>query len=271
MPIIWKLEDTNGDGRADKRTKWFDGKTANGCANDLHGPYLGPDGFIYWCKGAFERQQHKRPRGQIIDDRAAHIYRMRPDGTELDSIMAGGMDNPVGMAFSETGEVFSRRRFTATRAAAIATRWYTRCMAGCTRRTGVSSTSLRARATSCRHSRTSARRRRVGWRCMRARCSARASRAIFYVPVQHAQGAAARAHAQRCHLHLARQRFPRVRQSRLSPYRRFEDADGSLLVVDTGGWYKLCCPTSQIAKPEVLGGIYRIRRTGAKPLKIRVV
>jgi putative heme-binding domain-containing protein len=42
------------------------------------------------------------------------------------------------------------------------------------------------------------------------------------------------------------------------------DADGSLLVVDTGGWYKLCCPTSQLWKPDVLGGIYRVRRTGAK-------
>jgi putative heme-binding domain-containing protein len=42
-----------------------------------------------------------------------------------------------------------------------------------------------------------------------------------------------------------------------------EDADGSLLVIDTGPWYKLCCPTSQIAKPDILGGIYRIRRSGA--------
>ena len=41
-----------------------------------------------------------------------------------------------------------------------------------------------------------------------------------------------------------------------------EDADGSLLVVDTGGWYKICCPTSQLPKPDVLGGIYRIRRKG---------
>ena len=41
-----------------------------------------------------------------------------------------------------------------------------------------------------------------------------------------------------------------------------EDADGSLLVIDTGGWYKLCCPTSQLAKPDVLGAIYRIQRTG---------
>ena len=40
-----------------------------------------------------------------------------------------------------------------------------------------------------------------------------------------------------------------------------EDADGSLLVVDTGAWYKLCCPTSQLAKPDVLGAIYRVRRT----------
>ncbi len=37
------------------------------------------------------------------------------------------------------------------------------------------------------------------------------------------------------------------------------DADGSLLVIDTGGWYKLCCPTSQLWKPDVLGGIYRVR------------
>jgi len=42
-----------------------------------------------------------------------------------------------------------------------------------------------------------------------------------------------------------------------------EDADGSLLVVDTGGWYKLCCPSSQLAKPDVLGAIYRVRRRGA--------
>ncbi len=41
-----------------------------------------------------------------------------------------------------------------------------------------------------------------------------------------------------------------------------EDADGSLVIVDTGGWYKLCCPTSQLHKPDVLGAIYRIKRQG---------
>jgi putative heme-binding domain-containing protein len=42
-----------------------------------------------------------------------------------------------------------------------------------------------------------------------------------------------------------------------------EDADGSLLIVDTGGWYKLCCPTSQLVKPDVTGAIYRVRKVGA--------
>ncbi len=40
-PSIWKLTDSNGDGVADKRVEWFQGKTLTGCANDLHGPYLG--------------------------------------------------------------------------------------------------------------------------------------------------------------------------------------------------------------------------------------
>src|SRR4029079_13421342 len=43
----------------------------------------------------------------------------------------------------------------------------------------------------------------------------------------------------------------------------FEDADGSLLVIDTGGWFRIGCPASQLAKPDVLGGIYRVRKTGA--------
>ena len=42
-----------------------------------------------------------------------------------------------------------------------------------------------------------------------------------------------------------------------------EDADGSLLVVDMGAWFNYGCPTSKIAKPKVLGGIYRVRRPGA--------
>ena len=38
-----------------------------------------------------------------------------------------------------------------------------------------------------------------------------------------------------------------------------EDADGSLLVVDTGSWYTHHCPTGKIRKVRATGGIYRVR------------
>src|SRR5438093_13415195 len=59
-PSIWKLTDTDGDGVADQRSEWFKGKTLTGCGNDLHGPYAGPDGWIYWCKGALAEQKYER-------------------------------------------------------------------------------------------------------------------------------------------------------------------------------------------------------------------
>jgi putative heme-binding domain-containing protein len=42
-----------------------------------------------------------------------------------------------------------------------------------------------------------------------------------------------------------------------------ENADGSLLILDTGGWYKLCCPSSQLVKPDVKGAIYRVKKIGS--------
>jgi putative heme-binding domain-containing protein len=46
-----------------------------------------------------------------------------------------------------------------------------------------------------------------------------------------------------------------------------EDADGSLLVVDTGAWFIHGCPISRISKPERRGAIYRVRKMGAPRLK----
>ena len=103
-PSIWKLTDTDDDGVADRRVEWFRGKTLTGCANDLHGPYLGPDGWIYWCKGAFARQTYERPGKPPFVTRAAHIFRARPDGTGIEPVMTGGMDNPVDVVFTPGGE-----------------------------------------------------------------------------------------------------------------------------------------------------------------------
>ena len=52
-------------------------------------------------------------------------------------------------------------------------------------------------------------------------------------------------------------------QTDFHPTDVIEDADGSLLVADTGSWYMICCPTSKIAKPDVLGAIYRLQKKEA--------
>ena len=105
-PHISRLRDTDGDHVADQRTIWFDGGSIEKCGNDMHGPYLGPDGYFYWCKGAFAAQEHDLSNGKTLHSRAAHIYRAKPDGSQLEMVITGGMNNPVGLAFSQAGERF---------------------------------------------------------------------------------------------------------------------------------------------------------------------
>jgi putative membrane-bound dehydrogenase-like protein len=267
-PSIWKLTDADGDGVAERRVEWFEGKTLNGCANDIHGPYLGLDGWIYWCKGAFERQVYQRPGKKDLVTRAAHIFRARPDGTGIEPVMTGGMDNPVDVVFTPAGE----RIFTTT--------FFQHPAGG--RRDGLVHAiygGLYGKDHGVIHDH-----KRTGPDLM---------------PVLTHMGAAAPAGlhryestafgpAYRDNLFAVQFNMRKVSRHVLVPdgatfrsidhdflvsdSRDFhptdviEDADGSLLVVDTGGWYKLCCPTSQLGKPDVLGAIYRVRRTDAPRL-----
>lgn len=263
-PSIWKLTDTNDDGVADQRVEWFQGKTLTGCANDLHGPYLGLDGWIYWCKGAFARQTYDRPGKPPFVTHAAHIFRCRPDGSGIEPVMTGGMDNPVDVVFTPGGE----RIFTTT--------FFIHPGGG--QRDGLV-------------------------HAIYGGIYGKVHDPIFepahkwtgpeVMPVLLHMGPAAPCGLVRCesdtlgkdyqdnlfacyfNLHKVSRHvlvpegatfktkdedFVTSPDLDFHPTDVVEDADGSLIVVDTGGWYKLCCPTSQLHKPDVLGGIYRVRR-----------
>ncbi len=271
-PSIWRYTDKDGDGVADEAVEWWKGGTLTGCANDLHGPYLGPDGYIYWTKGAFAEQTHERPGRSPIHDRAAHIYRAKPDGSELELVMSGGMDNPVEVAFNLDGEAF----FTST--------FIDFTQPG--RRDGLAHAvygGVYGKVNSV----------------LEDGLVKRSSHELLPVMTQFGPGAACglctyysvsfgpeyrgNLFATTFNLHKVSRHqiqpqgasFRTIDEDFLTspdvdfhPTDVLEDGDGSLLVIDTGGWYKLCCPSSQLVKPDVRGAIYRISRDGSPAIHL---
>ena len=104
-PVIWKLTDADGDGIAERQEKWIEAQAVTGCLNDVRGPYLGPDGWIYWCKGAGAEHTFKT-RGRPWTTTARHILRRHPRGGDVEQVMVGGMANLIETAFARDGERF---------------------------------------------------------------------------------------------------------------------------------------------------------------------
>ncbi len=263
-PSIWKLTDTDGDGVADRREEWFRGKTLTGCANDLHGPYAGPDGMIYWTKGAFAEQVYERPGREPFRTRAAHVFRARPDGSHLEAVMTGGMDNPVEVAFAADGERFVTSTFVQH--------------PGGGRRDGILHAIYggvygKDHDAIDGHPRTGPDLMPV----MTHLGAAAPSGLMRYESSAFGPDYQGNLFAALFNMHKVTRHvlmrdgstfqtrdedFVTSADQDFHPTDVLEDADGSLLLVDTGGWYKLCCPTSQIGKPDVLGAIYRVRKLG---------
>jgi putative membrane-bound dehydrogenase-like protein len=265
VPVIWKLTDSDGDGMADRRSEWFNGKTLTGCANDLHGPYLGPDGWIYWCKGAFARQTYERPGRPPLVTRAAHIFRARPDGSGIEPVMTGGMDNPVHVVWTPGGE----RIFTTTflqfpgggrrdgllhdvYGGIYGKDWDVISNHPWTGPSVLPVLSHLGAAAPCGLIRYESDAFGPEYRDNLFACLFNMQKVTRHVLTP--KGATFQAKDED---------FLVSDNKDFHPTDVVEDADGSLLVVDTGGWYKLCCPTSQLYKPDILGAIYRVRRHGA--------
>ena len=262
-PSIWKLTDTTGRGVADQRSEWFQGKTLTSCANDLHGPYVGPDGWIYWCKGAFAEQTYKRPGHKPFVTRAAHIFRARPDGSGIEPVMTGGMDNPVHIVFTSGGE----RLFTTT--------FLVNPEGG--HRDGIIHAIYggiygKVHDVIDDHPHTAPDVMPVLVHLgPAAACGLARYESDAFGPEYTDNLFASSFNLHKVTRHVLTpngatfsskdQDFLVCDSLDFHPTDVIEDADGSLLVINTGGWYKLCCPTSQLGKPDVLGAIYRIRKT----------
>ncbi|MCC7083752.1 MAG: HEAT repeat domain-containing protein [Pirellulales bacterium] len=262
-PSIWKLTDTNDDGVADDRVEWYQGKTLTGCANDLHGPYLGPDGWVYWCKGAFAEQVH-HVNGREWKSRASHIFRCRPDGTGLEPVMTGGMDNPVDVVFTPAGERILSATFLVH--------------PGNGQRDGLIHAVYggvygKDHGVLENHPRTGALLPVLTHMNSAAPCGMELYDSAIFGNEFRDNLFVCQFNMHKVSRHVLRPAgssfvtdnsdFVTSENVDFHPTDVLQDADGSLFIVDTGGWYHLCCPTSQLEKPDVLGGIYRVRKIGA--------
>lgn len=265
-PEIWKFTDADDDGVAEQREIWFDGKTLTHCANDLHGPYLGPDGWFYWCKGAFAEQTLERAGRTPITTQAAHIFRRHPSGGPVEWVMTGGMDNPVEVAFTSGGE----RVFTTT--------FLVHPSGG--NRDGLIH-AIYGGVYGKEHDALDGHPRTGELMPVLEHLGVAASCGLTRLESDGlGEGYSDNLLATSFNMHkVTRHVLTKKGATFLSattdllasdnldfhPTDVLEDADGSVIVVDTGGWFRLCCPTSQLEKPDVKGAIYRIRKTDASP------
>ena len=260
-PCIWKLTDTDGDGVADERRAIVQEFGYNGNAASIHGCFIGPDGRIYWCDG-FHGHEFKNKAGETTSKReGSYVFSCRTDGSDVQILAGGGMDNPVEIDWMESGDVLGTVNIMYTRPRVDclvhwlhggayphrekvraelkvtgdflgpAHRFGHVAISGLTRyRSGVMDHRWKDNlfATFFNHGkvvRLQMQRDGSTWNATQHELLSSASRDFHPTDV-------------------------------------IEDADGSLLVIDTGGWFYRGCPTSQFAKPDVMGGIYRIRRDG---------
>jgi putative heme-binding domain-containing protein len=265
-PDLLVLEDTNNDGVADKSTKILSsfGHTDNG---SLHGVTFGPDGLLYMTTGNPDGYKFQSPDGKIISGESGALIRCNPDGSNPE-ILCRGFENLVEIIFTESGQIigtdnwFQRPsggkrdalvhllpgglyplhlkdkgtpQFTNDPLPAI-TMFPPVALSGLVRyESSAFPSEYRDNLFSAQHN---------------ARCIGRhivkAARAGTFTSED--------------------SQFITSDDPDFHPSDVLEDADGSLLVIDTGGWYVQHCPTGKIRNSRAPGGIYRVRFDAAKPI-----
>ncbi len=106
IPTIWRLEDSEGDGKAHVREPLF---KSFGYL-DTHG---GSSSFLYWIDGWVYGTHGFRNHSEVHDGSgkvttldSGHTYRFRPDGSQFE-IHTHGQTNPFGLSVDPLGDFYS--------------------------------------------------------------------------------------------------------------------------------------------------------------------
>lgn len=107
IPNIWYFQDTDGDGKADKRDVLFG---PLGWERDTHGNQAsfrrGFDGWLYITHGYNNQSTITGRDGSSLTIQSGNTYRVRLDGSRVEP-HAFGQVNPFGLCFDPMGNIYS--------------------------------------------------------------------------------------------------------------------------------------------------------------------
>lgn len=108
IPSVWKLRDTDGDGKADEETEISTGYgvRVSFIGHDLHGLVRGPDGRLYFSVG--DRGYHVTTADGTVHPGSGRgaIFRCESDGSGLE-VFCTGLRNPQELVFDDHGNLFT--------------------------------------------------------------------------------------------------------------------------------------------------------------------
>jgi putative membrane-bound dehydrogenase-like protein len=262
-PDELRFSDTDGDGVADRREVVLTGWPLHSNGTTLHGPYLGPDGWMYLTYN-LGKYEIKTKEGATLRGPGGRVFRFRPDGSGLEWIIGGGYDNGIEMVFTPAGEMFGTMTYYTNpklgerdallhyveggvypKVQPIVNQY---------KRTGDLMPAMTKFARIAPSGLALYRGSSFGAGYEGNLFSAQFNPHRIQRHIVERTGATFR---------TADEDFLTSDDPDFHPTDVTEDADGSLLVVETGAWYLHSCPVSRIAKPEFKGALYRVRRKGA--------
>lgn len=263
-PGIWKLTDSNDDGVADQREMIVGGFDFTGNAADVHGPFLHPNGRLFWCHG---RKGHKvvQKDGTLVHEGlASGVWSCLPDGSDVQWHSLGCMDNPVEVDFTPEGDIFGvvNLYYNQPRGDTLVHWLYggayerpdqIKALAGLPRtreHMPVVHNFGHVAVSGCTFYRSGA--LDPAWA---------GDMFVTYFNIQ--KLVRTKLVPAGSTFTATQHEFLKINDPNVHITDVIEDGDGSLLVLDTGGWFRIGCPSSLVEKPDLRGAIYRIRKQNA--------
>lgn len=265
---IWRFKDRDDNGVAEVREKIVSSFGYTGNAADVHGCFLGPEGRIWWCEGRHGHEIADSAGTIISKGKAARIFSCKPDGSDVRIHCGGGMDNPVEIDWTEEGEMLGTVNIFYAKRGDCLVHWmhgglYPRhdqpAVLAEFKKTG----DLLDAVHDYGHVAVSGCCRLRGAGILPANSPAESAPTFLVTEFNTHKVVLTTLSRDGSTFRAETSDFLQAASDDLHPTDVLEDADGSILVVDTGGWFRIGCPTSQVAKPNILGAIYRVRRTDA--------